>query len=195
MTTGRDRTKIFHSRGELIINPQALDDSVPAGELRLGFTESGLEVDFSDFAFLEPNEESGRGPGVAFFAGQDIRMRFVLREFKAETLQARFPSQNEEVPGASGNFRIEIPGNLAPGDSLLDESVSLLFRPDDPTKDPYLWAAKAVLVAAQPIIIGTTRSRVLAVEYQLYPDDTLIGQPQEDYRTLGIGNAVQIVLP
>lgn len=192
MATGRTRSKIFHSRGEMIINPQALDDSVPATELRLGFTESGLEIDFGDFAFLEPNEESGRGPGVAFFAGQDIRMRFVLREWKDETLQARFPSQNVlDAPG----HRIEIPGNLAPGDSLLDESVSLLFRPDDATKDPYIWAAKAVLVAAQPTVIGTTRSRVLSVEYQLYPDDTLIGQAQEDYRTLVIGTAAQITLP
>lgn len=187
-----DRSKIFTTRGELIFDSLSLDGSVtPANETPLGFTDSGIEISFGDFSFLDANEESGRGPGVAFFAGQDIRIKSVVRQWDEKILAARFPNQFEA--GVDG--RIQIPGTLLPGDDLLQFSGRLLFRPSDPTKDPYIFCAKAVLVGSEDIEIRTLGIRKTAFEFQLYPDPTLVGQAQELYRTLGVGTVNDITHP
>jgi len=186
------RSEIKTSRGELIWKSLSLDGSVtPANEYPLGFTDSGIEIDRGEWAFLDPNEESGRGPGVAFFAGQDIRLRTVLRQWNEKNLEVAFPGQFDDT----GTGRVEIPGDLTPGDDLLSYGQRLLLRPTDPTKDPYILAMKAVLVASRIIEFGTLRIRKLALEFQLYPDDTLVGGAQETYRTLGIGDSTRITHP
>lgn len=187
-----DRSKIFTTRGEWIFDSLSLDGSVtPALETTLGFTDTGAEIGFGDFSFLDSNEESGRGPGVAFFAGQDIRIKTVVRQWDEKILAARFPNQFEA--GVDG--RIQIPGTLLPGDDLLQFSGRLLLRPSDPAKDPYFFCAKAVLVGSEDVEIRTLGIRKTAFEFQLYPDETLVGQAQELYRTLGVGTANDITHP
>jgi len=187
-----DRSEIFTTRGEWIFKSLSLDGSVtPGNEFQLGFTDTGAEIDRGDFTFLDVNEESGRGPGVAFFAGQDVRIRTVCRQWNEKNLEILFPNQFDNT----GTGRVQLPGTLLPGDDMIQFGGRLLLRPSDITKDPYILAMKAVLVAANVIEIGTLRIRKLAMEFQLYPDPTLVGQAQELYRTLGIGDNTVITHP
>lgn len=186
----RTRTSIYTSRGELVVTPT----NITTGGDALGYTESGIEIEFGDQYIEEPSEETGAAPVTVFWAGNITRMRTVLKEWKDETLKLAFPDQWDNT-----NKRIELPSGRTEGDEVLSDGKVLLFRPDNPLstpstgKDPYILAFKAVMVGRPQLLeVRTTRIRKLALEFLLFPDDSILSNDANGrypYRTLGIGAA------
>lgn len=176
----RDKTKIFTSRGKLILNPTGKT----TGGDELGYTDAGIELVTGELIIREQVEEEGLANAKWFYGGQNAQLIFTLRQWDAEVLEARFPNQFNDAKN-----RIQLPGDRLPGDDLDAEAVGIMLRPDDVTKDPYIYARKAILVGAEnePIRFRTTETRRLTLVFDLTPDESVgsgAADEQYKYRTL-----------
>lgn len=184
----RDRTKILTNRGQLVVDPSA----VGTGGSVLGFSESGLSVFIGDEYIVDPSDDTGAGAATVFYAGGDPILTITLKQWDDAALAAAFPSQY-----AAANDRIQIPGSLAPGDSMLDSAVILEFRPDSSAHSTVL-ALKAVFEGheSQPIPMRTQVSKRVTLRFRCLPDDDVEeGDAQYAYRALGIAPAASLSLP
>lgn len=180
-----DRTKsnIFTTRGQLYVNPTT--KTGVTGDA-LGYTDGGVEVITGEQVIRETLEEYGAATAKRFWGNQDVQLLVTLRQWDAEVLKARFPGQWDAAKN-----RIQIPGDRVPGDDMANDSVRLILRPDDTTKDPYVYARKATLVgsAGDPMRFKTVESRRLVLVFDLEPDETVASGAADDqykYRTLVI---------
>lgn len=184
----RDRTRILTNRGTLVVNPTAIGE----GGSELGFSESGLSVRVNDEYLEEPSDETGAGMATVFYTGGDPLLAITLKEWKDESLAAAFPDRYD----ATAN-RIQIPGTLSPGDSMLSRAVVLEFRPDQPLIHETVIAFKAVFVGrSNPIDMSTQKAKKLDLLFRCLPDDSITSEDdQYAYRSLGIALAAQLSIP
>lgn len=178
----RDKSKIFTTRGKLVINATGKT----TGGDELGYTDEGVELVTGEIILKEQVEEEGGQNAKWFYGGQNAQLIFTLRQWDDEVLATRFPNQFNVAKS-----RIQLPGDRVPGDDLDAEAVSVMLRPDDTSKDPYIFARKAILVGAEnePIRFRTTQSRRLALVFDLLPDEGVssgAADEQYKYRTLVI---------
>ncbi len=187
MASGRDRTKHFMTRGEFYINPTDLDGTNGQG---LGKTISGYEIEFGEQLIEDTDDEDGAEINQIFYAGNQVRIRAVLKTWDPLVLAELFPGQYDVAAE-----RIEIPGTRAPGDSMLGESVVLVFVPDNPRliagggKDDTLLAFKAI--AQHPegdnVPFANTEIRRVTIEFLCIKDKAILSADGRfNYRTMGI---------
>lgn len=177
----RDLSKLFTFRGQVYIDPTAKDGT---GGDALGYTDGGIELQTQDQIIREQVEEEGLANVKLFYAGQNAQLILTSRQWDDEVLAARFPNQWD-----AAKSRIQLPGDRVAGDDMDDEAVRLLIIPDDLTKDPHIYARKAILVAdqAEPMRFRTTESRRVSLVFELKPDETVSSGAADDqykYRTL-----------
>lgn len=187
MASGLDRSKIYFSKGEWYWDPTGIDGTGGDG---LGYTVSGFEIEWGEEIIEDETDETGAQVEQMFFAGQNVRLRTVFKQWNPELLAALFPNQYD-----STDKRIEIPGDRVPGDAMDDESGILVFVPDNPYnkagdsgKDMSVIAFKAVpKKVMEPTMISNTQQRRIAVEFLCLEDRTITTGDRAKYRTIGIG--------
>lgn len=185
----RNDAKIFTGRGQVVLNP----DSIGVGGTFLGYTETGLRIDFNDEYLAEPSDETGAGSVTMFFVGGDPVITMTLKQWDPQVLAAAFPGRYTNSGDAN---RIQIPGAIAPGDSMLSHAQRLEFRPDAQV-NPTIIAMRAILSGRDgPLEMKTQETRKLSLAFRCYEDTTVANDdPAYPYRTLGIALAANLALP
>ncbi len=189
MATGRDRTKHYMTRGEWYVDP---DDMAGTNGQGLGHTISGFEIDFGEQVIEDTDDEDGANINQVYFAGNQVRLRSVLKSWDPLVLAQLFPNHFDAT-----DLRIQIPGTRNVGDSMLDESVVLVFVPDNPLvkggggsgKDPGVIAFKAIPIkpAGDQVPFRNTELRKVTVEFLCVEDKSITTGDRALYRTIGIG--------
>jgi hypothetical protein len=184
----RNRTTIQTGRAQIFLGPSA----VGTGGTALGYTEDGITIEWGDEYIEEPTEETGAGVGAIFFAGGDPIVSFTLKQWDDDTLALRFPNRY-----AAASDRIELPGTLNPGDSMLSHAKVLEIRPDVSTY-PTVLLRQAILIGAparEPTRFRTSETKKLAMAFRCLPDDTIgSGDAKYPYRVLGVAPAANLTL-
>jgi hypothetical protein len=183
----RTRTTIQTGRAQVILTPS----SVGTGGTSMGYTEDGVAIEFGDEYIEEPTEETGAGVGHIFFAGGDPKVTFTLKQWDDDVLGLRFPERY-----SAANDRIEIPGTLEPGDSMLANAVTLEIRPDV-SSYPTVLIRKAILIGdgRSPTRFRTSETKKMALVFRCLPDDSIdSGNARYPYRTLGVAPAANLTL-
>lgn len=183
----RNRTTIQTGRAQIYLAPSG----VGSGGTALGYTEDGVAIEWGDEYIEEPSEETGAGVGSIFFAGGDPIVTFTLKQWDDDALALRFPNRY-----TAAQDRIEIPGTLNPGDSMLSHAVTLEVRPDVSTY-PTVLIRKAILIGQgrEPTRFRTNETKKLAMAFRCLEDAAIgSGDGRYPYRVIGVGPAANLTL-
>lgn len=171
----------------------ATDTNITGGVVgdgtKLGFSENGYEVAYNDEYLEETSDEEGANTVTVFYIGGSPMASFVLKQWDADVLAARFPGRYN----ASAKT-IEFPGTIAPGDSMLANSHVIEFRPLDASNHTLLMR-KAILTGdgLEPVLRSSRVSKKLAFTFKALNDES-IGDSDDRYegRAMEEGLAVDL---
>lgn len=188
----RDGTKIVTGSGQLIVNPTG----VGQGGQSLGYSDTGLFIVWNDTYVMHTSDDTGMCGVAAFYVGGDPVASIVLKQARTPLVRStRFFGRYTNADGAN---RIQLPGDLPPGTSILSNSVILEWRPDNPLVDETVLMRKAILMgdATEPTRFSTLNPELFACSFRCY-HDTTIASNDAAYkgRQVQVGLAANLVWP
>jgi len=128
--------EILRVPGYLFWGTTALTSEATWGT-KLGFTETGIRLEFLPRYIYHRIEEDGSEPSIKLYGGTFCRIYCTLKNFNTTAINAIFP-------GLSGDNKIVFPGTIKTGRDITGLSTNrLLFVPDDRDSNPICLAQKA----------------------------------------------------
>lgn len=155
----------------------------------LGYTEEGFDFIPNTEYLKERTEESGVRNIKKFYTGENCQIQCVLKQWDEDTLAAKFPGQHATTNDAN---RIEIPGQLEPGDPMDAYDKVMALVPDNKAYPTLLIRRGSNGGESEtPIRFRTQETKKVSLLIDCMPDES---HSATDYKTAGCDLAQNLTL-
>lgn len=165
----------------LTVSKSDVQGGVVGDGTSLGYTQEGFDLFVNDEFLKESTEESGTRIIKEFYTGENVQIGCVLKQWDEDAIEARFPGRHSTASDAN---RIEIPGELTPGDDMEPYLKTMCLVPDNKAY-PALLIRKGMNTGqgSTPIRFRATETKKLALLIDCLPDED---HTSTDYETVGV---------
>lgn len=144
--------------GFLFWEPSALTNESTWGT-KLGFVEKGVLVKPKVDVVLTYQEEYGSEPREAYFAGDSVSVKAILKNWNATVLARCFP-------GHTSSTQVKFPNTILPGTRIDDVyGGHLLFVPEDTVSNPICLCQRAISTFNGELLFSLSKQTDLEIDF------------------------------